>query len=440
MRFNTILCLAILVFPTLSYADQWDIIHAGELLAVPGEKVKSNYSIILKNGRVHKLENGFISENLISLKQSDTLEIHDLKDQFVMPGFIDGHVHFTVYMQRNESLNWVQMSDADIAIRGAKYAKDTLLAGFTTVRDMGAFSGDSIFAIRDGINNGNIIGPRTYVAGHTISINGGHGDITHSYKPSVADVLRTSGICDGVGECRKKVREQIRQKADHIKLTATAGVLSDTSAGLEQQFFDDELKAIVDTAHLMGVKVAAHAHGAKGINAALRAGVDTIEHGTFLDDESIKLFLETGAYLSPTLSAGASIEPLIQDPNSFLTPAQREKSEKAMTRMKQFVKEAHEAGVNIAFSTDAGVIPHGKNALEFKLLVEWGGLTPMEAIETATIHGAKNMGKFDELGSLDIGKWGDIVAVKGNPLNDISLLQNVSFVMKAGEVYKHSTP
>lgn len=438
MRFNLFLCVSLLILSAYSHADEWDLIHAGVLLAVPGEKEKSNYSVILKNGKVHRVEKGFTRPSTIALGRNDSLDVHDLKNQFVMPGFIDGHVHFTVYLQPNEPLNWTQMSDADIAIRGAKYAKDTLLAGFTTVRDMGAFSGDSIFAIRDGINNGSIIGPRTYVAGHTISVNGGHGDITHSFKRSVADALRTTGICDGVGECRKVVREQIRQKADHIKLTATAGVLSDSAAGLEQQFFDDELKAVVDTAHLMGVKVAAHAHGTEGINAALRAGVDAIEHGTFLNEESIELFLETGAYLSPTLSAFAAIEPLLNNPKSFLTPAQREKSEKAWVRAKQYVREAHAAGVNIVFSTDAGVIAHGKNALEFKLLVEWGGLTPMEAIKAATLHGANNIGRLDELGSLEMGKWGDIVAVTGNPLEDITLLQNVSFVMKAGEVYKQA--
>ncbi|MBT1451355.1 amidohydrolase family protein [Glaciecola sp. XM2] len=429
-------CLAVLAFQsTIVYAAQWDLIFAGQLLAIPGEPVANEQSVILKDGRVHSVEPGYIDPQSIDRSASDTLEIHDLKDHFVMPGFIDGHVHLTVYMASNESMNWVRMSEADFAIRGAKYAKDTLLAGFTTVRDMGAFSGDSIYAIRDGINNGDIIGPRTYVAGHTISINGGHGDITHSYKQSVADAIRSAGICDGVSECRKVVREQIRRTADHIKLTATAGVLSESAAGLEQQFFDDELKAIIDTAHLMGVKVAAHAHGAQGINAALRAGVDTIEHGTFLNQESIQLFVETGAYLSPTLSAGASMEPLVNDPNSFLTPIQREKSEMALTRGKQYVREAHNGGVNIALSTDAGVIEHGKNALEFELLVNWGGMTPMEAIKAGTINGADNIGKLDELGSIEAGKWGDIVAVKANPLEDIAVLKNIDFVMKEGEVY-----
>ena len=357
----------------------------------------------------------------------------------MLPGFIDGHVHLTLYFTPQERINWVNMSDADIAVRGAKFAKDTLMAGFTSVRDMGSFTEDAVFAIRDGINQGYIIGPRTFVSGHLITINGGHGDITHSFNPAVSNALRTSGICDGVAECRKAVREQIRRKADHVKLTATAGVLSDSAAGLEQQFFDNELQAIVDTAHLMGRKVAAHAHGAEGINAALRAGVNTIEHGTFLNDESIRLFKSTGAYLSPTISAYLPFVKAIDDPNSFLTQAQREKAKRAMDVMNTFVRKAHKAGVNIALSTDAGVGPHGANGIEFRLLVENGGMTPMEAIKAGTINGADNIGKLDELGSLEAGKWGDIVAVNGNPLDDITILQNVSFVMKEGVVYKHIT-
>lgn len=419
-----------------SLAADWDIIHAGRLLAIPGEVVTNEQSVILKDGKVDSVQSGYIQPNAISVGESDTVDVHDLKAHFVMPGFIDGHVHLTLLMQPGESLNWVQMSDADTAIRGAKYARDTLMAGFTAVRDMGAFTDDAIFAVRDGIEKGYIVGPRTFVAGETVSINGGHGDITHSFKNSVADVMRTAGICDGVAECRKVVREQIRLKADHIKLTATAGVLSDSKAGLEQQFFDDELQAIVETAHMMGRKVAAHAHGAEGINAALRAGVDTIEHGTYLNQESIRLFKENGAFLSPTLAAAAAIKPLLADPNSFLTPAQREKATKAMSQAEVYVREAHKAGVKIALSTDAGVVRHGRNALEFQLLVDWGGMTPMEAIVAGTINGAENMGKRDELGSLETGKWGDMVAVKGNPLQDISVLQNVDFVMKGGIVHK----
>lgn len=433
-KITTFLCL--LASLTQVHAAEWDIIHAGKLLAVPGKKVTQSQSVVLKDGKVFSIKSGYIDKGDLPFEQGDSLEIHDLKQQFVMPGFIDGHVHLTLFIQPNERVNWVNMSDADTAIRGAKYAKDTLMAGFTAVRDMGAFTDDAIFAIRDGINQGFIEGPRTFVAGHFIAINGGHGDITHSFNEPIANVMRTSGVCDGVAECRKAVREQIRRKADHIKLTATAGVLSDSTAGLEQQFFDDELQAIVESAHMMGRKVAAHAHGAEGINAALRAGVDAIEHGTFLNDESIALFKKNGAYLSPTLSPFQALEPSLKDPNSFLTDSQRTKAQHAMTVVKTFVAKAHKAGVNIALSTDAGVGPHGENAKEFELLVKYGGMTPMEAIVAGTLKGADNIGKLDELGSLEAGKWGDIVAVDGNPLDDITILQNVSFVMKGGKVFK----
>lgn len=434
-KVTALLCL----FTSLTHvhAAEWDIIHAGILLAVPGEEVTAQQSVILKDGKVHGIENGYVDADDLTIDSSDSIEIHDLKNQFVMPGFIDGHVHLTLALAPGAALSWVQMSDADTAMLGAKHARDTLMAGFTSVRDVGAFTDDAIFAVRDGINAGYIVGPRTFVAGNIIAINGGHGDFTHSFKESVADVMRTSGVCDGVAECRKAVRDQIRRKADHIKLTATAGVMSDSNAGLEQQFFEDELSAIIDTATLMGRRVAAHAHGAEGINAALKAGADTIEHGTFLNDESIRLFVENNAYLSPTLSAFETGRSLLNDPNSYLTDNQRAKAEQAVIAADTYVKKAHEAGVNIALSTDAGVGPHGDNAKEFELLVKYGGMTPMEAIIAGTLSGADNIGKLDELGSIEAGKWGDIVAVNGNPLDDITILQNVSFVMKEGVVHKH---
>jgi imidazolonepropionase-like amidohydrolase len=435
LKKTALLCL--LISLTQVHAAQWDIVHAGKLLAVPGQAVTTEQSIILKDGKVHSIKSGYIDADALSLEDADSLDIHDLKNKFVMPGFIDGHVHLTLALEPGAALSWVQMSDADTAMLGAKHARDTLMAGFTAVRDMGAFTDDAIFAVRDAINAGYIVGPRTYVAGNPIAINGGHGDFTHSFKEPVADVLRTSGVCDGVAECRKAVRDQIRRKADHIKLTATAGVMSDSNAGLEQQFFEDELTAIMDTAKLMGRKVAAHAHGAEGINAALKAGANTIEHGTFLNDESIRLFISNEAYLSPTLSAFQALGPLLNDKNSFLTENQRVKAEQAFTAQNVFVRKAHQAGVNIALSTDAGVGPHGYNGKEFELLVKYGGMSPMEAIVAGTISGADNIGKLDEIGSLEAGKWGDIVAVEGNPLDDITLLQNVSFVMKEGVVYKH---
>jgi len=242
-------------------------------------------------------------------------------------------------------------------------------------------------------------------------------------------------VCNGVGDCRRAVREQVRRGADHIKLTATAGVLSNTAAGLEQQFFEDELKAIMDTAHSMGRRVTAHAHGVQGINAALKAGVDSIEHGTYLDKESIRLFKRAGAYLVPTLLAGATVAEWAEDPNSFLTPPQRAKAAEVGPRMLDMARRAHEGGIKIAFGTDSGVSQHGDNAKEFALLVE-AGLTPKEAIISATVSAADNMGKSEKVGSLTPGKYGDLVAVDGDPLSDITELEDVDFVMKGGVAYK----
>jgi imidazolonepropionase-like amidohydrolase len=227
----------------------------------------------------------------------------------------------------------------------------------------------------------------------------------------------------------------VRRGADHIKLTATAGVLSNTAAGLEQQFFADELDAIMNTAHSMGRRVTAHAHGVAGINAALEAGVDAIEHGTYLDNRSISLFRTTGAYLVPTLLAGATVLEWADDPDTFLLPPQREKAKIVGPIMHDMARRAHEGGVGIAFGTDSGVSKHGENAREFELLVS-AGLTPMESIAAATVAGAANLGKSAELGTIESGKHGDLIAVDGDPLADISALLDVDFVMKDGVVYK----
>jgi imidazolonepropionase-like amidohydrolase len=266
-------------------------------------------------------------------------------------------------------------------------------------------------------------------------VTGGHGDGTQGYRDDVAAVLKSPAVCNGPADCRRAVREQVRRGADHIKLTATGGVLSNTAAGLGQQFMDDELAAIVAAAHAMGRKVTAHAHGVDGINAALRAGVDSIEHGTYLDDESTRLFRKTGAYLVPTLLAGETVVAWAKDPNTFLLPPQRDKALKVGPAMRDMAAKAKKAGVNVAFGTDSGVSRHGENAREFALMVA-AGFTPMEAISAATLGAAANMGKRETLGSLEPGRYADIVAVRGDPLADVRELESVDFVMKEGVVYK----
>ncbi len=436
MKFRTALfCCATLFAASPVFAADFAIVHAGRLLAIPGGDVAQEQTIVIKDGVIERVEDGYLPGDAFGTNDDDTLIVHDLRDMFVMPGLIDGHVHITHENNPRGRLDRVQMSEGDRAILGAGFAKTTLMAGFTTVRDVGAGSSDAIFALRDGIARGDVIGPRIYASGSTISVTGGHGDGTQGYRDDIAELLHQSGTCDGVGECRKSVREQVRRGADHIKLTATAGVLSNTSAGLEQQFFEDEMTAIMDSAHSMGRKVTAHAHGVNGINAALRAGVDSIEHGTYLDNESIRLFKRNGAFLVPTVLAGVTVAEWAEDPNSHLLPPQRAKAAEIGPKMLDMARRAHQNGVKIAFGTDSGVSKHGDNAREFVLLVE-AGMTPMEAIRAATVLGAENLGKSNLLGSIAVGKVGDIVAVDGDPLTDISEMMDIDFVMKDGVAYK----
>ncbi len=411
------------------------IVHAGRLLAVPGRAPAAEQSVVIRDGKIAAVSPGYIDAANVGAVADDSVEVIDLRAHFVMPAFIDSHVHILGEGNPNSRLQTVELSDADEAIAGAGFARKTLMAGFTTVRDVGAGAGDAVFALRDGIARGDVVGPRIFASGTTISVTGGHGDGTQGYRDDVADLLRSPGTCNGPDDCRRAVREQVRRGADLIKLTATGGVLSNTAAGLGKQFFDDELKAIVETAHAMGREVTAHAHGADGVNAALKAGVDSIEHGTYLTPESIRLFKQTGAYLVPTILAGVTVAERAEDPNSWLTPPQREKSREVGPRMIDMARRAHEGGVKIAFGTDSGVSQHGNNAREFALLVE-AGLTPMEAIRTATVAAADHIGKADMLGTVEPGKAGDLVAVAGDPLSDIALLQNVAFVMKDGVVHK----
>ncbi|MEX0644818.1 MAG: amidohydrolase family protein [Parvularculaceae bacterium] len=416
-------------------AANFAIVHAGKLLAVPGKAVATEQSVVIKDGRVAAVMPGYVDAAAAGAGEKDTVRVYDLKAMVVLPGLIDGHVHITGENNPQGRLQRVEWSEGDQAMVGAGYARKTLMAGFTTVRDLGAGSSDAIFALRDGVARGDVIGPRILASGASVSVTGGHGDGTQGYRDDIAEVLRSSAVCDGPAECRRAVREQVRRGADHIKLTATGGVLSNTAAGLEQQFFDDELAAIMETAHVMGRKVTAHAHGAGGIKAALRAGVDSIEHGSYLDAEGIRLLKKSGAYLVPTMLAGETVGKWADDPNSHLLPPQRAKAREVAPLLKATVVKAHRAGVKIAFGTDSGVSKHGENAREFELLVE-AGLTPMEAIKSATVNIADNMGKSDLIGTIEPGKFGDLIAVDGDPLADISALKDVDFVMKEGVAYK----
>ncbi len=416
-------------------AEEIVLIHAGALLAEPGRPAASEQSIVVRNGVISSVQAGYLDAASVAAETDDKVTVHDLREHFVLPGLIDSHVHITSENNPKGRLQRVEMSDPDRAMLGAGFARTTLMAGFTTVRDVGASGGDAVFALRDAIARGDVDGPRLFASGSTISVTGGHGDGTQGYRDDVARLMHSTGVCDGVGDCRQAVREQVRRGADHIKLTATAGVLSNTAAGLEQQFFEDELKAIMETAHAMGRKVTAHAHGVQGINAALRAGVNSIEHGTFLDNESIRLFKRNDAYLVPTVLAGVTVGAWAEDPDSFLLPPQRAKALTVGPRMIDAVRRAHDGGVKIAFGTDSGVSRHGDNAREFALLVE-AGMTPTEAIRSATVVAAEHLGEYEKFGSIAPGKYADIIAVDGDPTTDVTELEDVDFVMKEGVAYK----
>ena len=403
-------------------------VQAGRLLADPATGiVLRDKTLVIRGNQVVEIRDGFIS----GAENGDRTV--DLRDGFVLPGLIDSHVHLTGESNPNQRLEGMTQSSADQAIRGALYARRTLMAGFTTVADLGA-NNDAIFALRDGIAAGEVAGPRVIASGSSVSIHGGHGDI-NGYREDIMHLLSSESICSGADDCMRAVRTQVRSGADIIKITATGGVLSNTAAGLGQQFTDAELAAIVEVAHRMGRQVTAHAHGVDGINAFLRAGGDSIEHGTYLDAESIRLFRREGTYLVPTLLAGDFVARIAASPGNFFTPAQTAKALEAGPKMLDMARRAHDGGVRIAFGTDSGVSAHGDNAREFALLVQ-AGMTPLEAVQSATVVAAAHLRITGEAGRITVGMPADLIAVSGDPLSDVTVLEQVRFVMKGGVVYR----
>lgn len=417
---------ACLLLPSVVLASQPTLIHAGRLLADPATgRVATEQTIVVRDGRIAEIRAGYVR---------DGGTIVDLSKLFVLPGLIDSHVHLCHENGRDDRINRVTRTSADWAISGASFAVRTLQAGFTTVANLGD-DNEAIFALRDGIARGEIPGPRVLAAGSVISPHGGDGDV-HGYRPDVAAAVRRPTLCSGADDCRRVVRQHIARGADLIKIVATGSVLADVDQGIGRQFMPDELQAIVETAHGLGKIVTAHAHGADGLNAALQAGVDSIEHGTFLDDDSLRLFRKRRAYLVPTLLAGDTITSWANDHNSFLSPLVRNKALKVGPQMIGATQRAHASGVSIAFGTDASLARHGTNAREFALLVR-AGFSPLDAIRAATVAAADHLGIANEAGSLTPGKPADLIALEGDPLVDVAMLEHVRFVMKGGEVYRH---
>lgn len=406
------------------------ILYAGTLLDVPGAAPKSEQTLVIVNGNIEKVHDGYLSPQQLGLS-ADATKIIDLKDNFVLPGLIDAHVHLLVRDIRK--FRDPTVSGEEKLIAGIVNARATLESGFTTVADIDAGANSwPIIVLRDAIKAGEIAGPRILAAGSSISATGGHGDMTDK-SDQFLEGFSSSGLCDGAAECRRAVRRQFRQGADLIKLHATGGG-NERTGGKDNapSFMQDEFEAIVETAHSLDLKVTAHAHATSGINAALKAGVDSIEHGTFLDNESIRLFKKTGAYLLPTLDVQDMIADLMKTAPPHILP-----------RLKLYQDEhpanatrAWKAGVKLALGSDAGVVPHGTNVREVEWLVKIG-ISEAEAIKIATINTAEHLGQARRIGKLEAGMSADIIAVSGDPLQDISILEKVMFVMKEGDIFKN---
>ncbi len=406
------------------------VIHAGKLLDQPGTPARGASTIVIREGKIAEVMDGFIPAPAGA-------KFIDLSKMFVLPGLIDSHVHLASDAGGVASLvEEISDSPATAAYRMAVNARKTVMAGFTTVRNLGDGNGSgAALALRDAIAAGDFVGPRILDAGLSISTTSGHMDGTLGIAEDLHSALPQENLCDGVESCRRAVRLQIRRGVDVIKIATTGGVNSRIGAGLGRQIFDDEVKALVDTAHLYKKKIAVHAHGTDGINAALAAGADSIEHGTMLDDESIKLFKKSGAYYVPTLSTvNGYIERLAKDPKAY-APAVLEKVQWRIKVTGQSLRKAYPAGVPIAFGTDAGVSKHGKNADEFELMVKHG-MTPAAALHAATVNASKLLGVDAQVGTLTAGKQADVIAVNGDPTVDATILKQIEFVMTGGVVRK----
>jgi imidazolonepropionase-like amidohydrolase len=403
-------------------------IHAGTLLDRPGQRPRGNSTIIVRGGRVESVQDGLVTPPAGA-------KLVDLRNSFVLPGLIDMHVH--IFNDDDKLRARLEQNNRDVEdnlLIGVDNARRTLEAGFTTVRDLGS-DVRSITSLRDAIVNGVIAGPTIVAAGRGISIYGGHGDgSNNSNRESTRAVReRADNLCNGADDCRRAVREQISQGADVIKFAATGGVNSNIAGGLNQQMYADEMKAIVETARMFGRKVAAHAHGQNGIKAALEAGVDSIEHGTYSDAETNALFKKSGAWLVPTMVAPYAA--LAQAQAGARSQATLLKAQEAVAAHGKNMAGAIRDGVKFAFGTDSGVSDHGKNAAEFARLVQ-AGMTPANAIRAATLDAATLLGRSDRLGTLEAGKDADIIAVAVSPLDDVTQLEKIRFVMRRGVVHK----
>ena len=405
-------------------ADRYVLIHAGTLLALPGEKPAQQMTVVIKNDRIEAVEAGFLAADTVAADGNVT--VIDLSDRFVLPGLMDAHVHLNREPSRGPGRarrgERAEPTPAESTFNTVLYARRNLAAGFTTVRDVGS-DDQSVFAVRDAINRGRMIGPRILVSGAAIAVTGGHADKIPMLETGEAEARLLMGVCDGPVECRRAVRYQFKLGADLIKFTSTGGFGSNTE--LDRQLFPDEIEAIIETAHMLGMKATTHAYTPDAIKKAVQAGVDSIEHGFLLDNEGISMMKKAGVWLVPTLSASYP-PPIFRIPDASSVRLRNEHAA---------FERAYAAGVRIAFGTDAGTFAHGQNAKEFEIMVGFG-MAETDAIHAATVSTAELFGIAEEAGSIEAGKLGDLIAVAGDPLTDITALREIDFVMKSGRIAK----
>ncbi|MDP4945192.1 amidohydrolase family protein [Alishewanella sp. SMS8] len=402
-------------------------IHAGKLITAEDKQPLTTQTIIVVDDKISAIVAGY-------QQPGAEATVVDLRNHTVMPGLMDMHTHFSTQLSATSYSDWSRLNEADFALRGAAFAEKTLMAGFTTVRELGDSHQVSI-ALRKAIAQGYVKGPRIFAAGKSLATTGGHADPTNGLANALlGNPGPTDGVLNGPVQAQQAVRQRYKEGSDLIKITATGGVLSVAKSGMNPQFTVEELAAVVQTAKDYGMKVAVHAHGKEGMERAIIAGVDSIEHGTYMDKDTIALMKKHGTYYVPTISAGKWVQNKAQI-DGFFPEIVRPKAATIGPLIQQTFARAYKAGVNIAFGTDAGVGAHGDNWLEFVYMTE-AGMPALTAIHSATIEGAKLLGVEQELGSIKAGKIADIIAVAGDPLQDMKLMQNVSFVMKAGQVYK----
>ena len=413
---------------TLGSFGQKTYLHCGNLMDVQTGNVLSQKTIVISENKIMEIQNGYVSGTAED-------KIIDLKDKYVLPGFIDMHVHIESESSPKTYINRFTLNDADVAFQSSVYAKKTLMAGFTTVRDLGG-TGVNI-ALRNAINKGLIEGPRIYTAGKSIATTGGHADPTNGRrKELMGDPGPRDGVINSPEEGKKAVRQRYKEGSDVIKITATGGVLSVAKNGKNPQFTIEEIKAITEIANDYGMLTAAHAHGDEGMQRAIKGGIKTIEHGSYMSEQTMQLMKEYNAYLVPTITAGKQVVEKAKIPGFFPAVVAQKALEIGPLIQNKFAK-AYKTGVPIAFGTDAGVFPHGLNAKEFGYMVE-AGMPVVEALQSATITNAGLLGMGDELGQLKEGFYADIIAVEENPVKNVQTLEKVVFVMKDGVVYSNN--